>query len=442
MSFGTPTTVPGHPSPFFGFVDTTDNAFRLVLAAQRGLVPRIAQRLRHAELKEMITNGAIFVFSVEESGMKRWRDGLFWSPSRIDGNFLVYKEMNPVGEGRSSREEWLSSSSQDPNGGLKVGGLNKRTITVKVEGHEYHVISYYRPEDVDSGRLNVLSNRADIMALDLPQHLFRMADYRVPPQFTTPSERRSSTPSQGTEPTSLYGYTPSAGSGHASHPSDMTRLPDNSRAMPMHHDYTAAYQTSDASAVDYDTRVHRAPDVAYDDTSNATWPSYSNSEGAALRVRGDITQLLPDRTTRSATAMQDNDVWNSLPYRPTHTTPAAAHYQQRGRHATTSEFGDTVLPVSRRFTAPPYPEYEVQEQWPGNVGHYQGAPSSLPSSLEASTNAAYYPPNYNSDHIPVNSDHAAPAQYSNYYPPYNAMRGDCDFPPNNNPFDSGDPGGR
>lgn len=89
MSFGTPTTIPSHPSPFFGVVDTTENAFRLVIAAQRGLVPRIAQRLRHAELKEMITNGAVFVFSVEESGMKRWRDGLFWSPSRIDGNFLV-----------------------------------------------------------------------------------------------------------------------------------------------------------------------------------------------------------------------------------------------------------------------------------------------------------------------------------------------------------------
>lgn len=40
--------------------------------------------------------------------------------------------MNPVGEGRSSREEWLSSSSQEPNGGLKVGGLHKRVC-----GHFY-----------------------------------------------------------------------------------------------------------------------------------------------------------------------------------------------------------------------------------------------------------------------------------------------------------------
>lgn len=52
----------------------------------------------------MIKSGAVFVFSVEESGIKRWTgeiafitqtasaydaDGLLWSPSRIVGNFLV-----------------------------------------------------------------------------------------------------------------------------------------------------------------------------------------------------------------------------------------------------------------------------------------------------------------------------------------------------------------
>jgi len=37
----------------------------------------------------MITSGAVFVFSVEESGIKRWTDSMVWSPSRIVGNFLV-----------------------------------------------------------------------------------------------------------------------------------------------------------------------------------------------------------------------------------------------------------------------------------------------------------------------------------------------------------------
>lgn len=37
----------------------------------------------------MIKSGAVFIFSVEESGIKRWTEGLAWSQSRISGNFLV-----------------------------------------------------------------------------------------------------------------------------------------------------------------------------------------------------------------------------------------------------------------------------------------------------------------------------------------------------------------
>lgn len=37
----------------------------------------------------MVKSGAVFIFATEESGIKRWTEGLAWSPSRIDGNFLV-----------------------------------------------------------------------------------------------------------------------------------------------------------------------------------------------------------------------------------------------------------------------------------------------------------------------------------------------------------------
>ena len=75
--------------PFFGVVDNTVHAFRLVLAAQKGLVPRIVRRPSDTERREMIISGAVFIFNVEESGIKRWTDGLLWSASRINGNFLV-----------------------------------------------------------------------------------------------------------------------------------------------------------------------------------------------------------------------------------------------------------------------------------------------------------------------------------------------------------------
>lgn len=78
-----------HALPFFGIVENTVHALRLVQAARQGIIPRIVRRLNDSERRKMISSGAVFVFSVEESGIKRWTDGLLWSPSRIVGNFLV-----------------------------------------------------------------------------------------------------------------------------------------------------------------------------------------------------------------------------------------------------------------------------------------------------------------------------------------------------------------
>jgi Gti1/Pac2 family len=75
--------------PFFGIVENTVQALRLVHAAQRGVIPRVLRRLNQMEKIQMIVSGAVFVFGVEESGIRRWTDGRVFSPSRIDGNFLV-----------------------------------------------------------------------------------------------------------------------------------------------------------------------------------------------------------------------------------------------------------------------------------------------------------------------------------------------------------------
>lgn len=75
--------------PFYGFVETTGDALRLIQAARQGVIPRITRRLNDLERRAMIRSGAIFIFSDEESGIKRWTEGLSWSASRIVGNFLV-----------------------------------------------------------------------------------------------------------------------------------------------------------------------------------------------------------------------------------------------------------------------------------------------------------------------------------------------------------------
>lgn len=61
-------------------------------AVRRGILPKITRRLRDDERK-LITSGTIFVFDEVESSIKRWTDGMIWSPSRILNNFLVYREV-------------------------------------------------------------------------------------------------------------------------------------------------------------------------------------------------------------------------------------------------------------------------------------------------------------------------------------------------------------
>lgn len=58
--------------PFIGYVETTVHALRLIHAARQGVIPRITRRLNDSERRTMIKSGAVFVFSVEESGIKRW----------------------------------------------------------------------------------------------------------------------------------------------------------------------------------------------------------------------------------------------------------------------------------------------------------------------------------------------------------------------------------
>ena len=89
MSARRPSEATTDVQHFIGYVETTTDALRLIMAARQGIIPRITRRLNDSERRSMIRSGAVFVFCVEESGIKRWTEGLSWSPSRIVGNFLV-----------------------------------------------------------------------------------------------------------------------------------------------------------------------------------------------------------------------------------------------------------------------------------------------------------------------------------------------------------------
>ena len=66
----------------------------------------------------MITSGSVFVFDEDESGIKRWTDGFFWSPSRILGNFLLYRETDKRGAGHRGRGD--RDANEGSSGSLLV----------------------------------------------------------------------------------------------------------------------------------------------------------------------------------------------------------------------------------------------------------------------------------------------------------------------------------
>lgn len=66
-------------------------------AARRGICPVVTRRLHDSEKTSLVVSGSVFAFDEHATGIKRWTDGTLWSPSRIIGNYLVYRELEKKG---------------------------------------------------------------------------------------------------------------------------------------------------------------------------------------------------------------------------------------------------------------------------------------------------------------------------------------------------------
>ncbi|BGP66800.1 Transcriptional regulator MIT1 [Rhodotorula toruloides] len=229
---------------FRGFVETTLDALLIFEGCKRGLLPKISRRLQDFEKRELVVSGAVFVFDEEETGIKRWTDGLTWSPSRTLGNFLVYRELDkkaalqkiPVttggdaangeddDEGGSSGKSRLlggltskadpvddssdpsrpgSSSAArrslgDSGGGSQqldrareralVGSLTSSyrfrsdgLVKKTISLNGLHLIGYYRIEDVTSGRLRTPSSHPELVSIEVSSAFLAPALFRIPP---------------------------------------------------------------------------------------------------------------------------------------------------------------------------------------------------------------------------------------------------------------------
>lgn len=178
---------------FHGYLASTLDALVLIEACLQGHLSHVPRRPQDRERSELIRSGNIFIYEENASGIKRWTDGVNWSPSRILGNFLIYRELDkPFEPGQKKRalkgkqrrgpaNGITKRSSQSPpaRAGLTTanrmldkdveralvgslvdsypfkeeGGLIKKTISIPYRGVLHHVVSYYTTEDVVENRL-------------------------------------------------------------------------------------------------------------------------------------------------------------------------------------------------------------------------------------------------------------------------------------------------
>ena len=212
-----------------GHIETPKDALIIFEAALQGVLAHCIRRPHDRERNALIVSGNVFVYEEGTSGIKRWTDGIPWSPSRILTNFLIYRQLNspfPPGEKKRAtkrsqrpiragepyaapisttnghddgyplqnpspttsglKTEELGDSQAERNlvGSLvdsyefKDGGLLKKTMTVTVNGVQHHLVSYY---SLDDAKYNLKTPREDPHLKDMPlrEELTRQPKFKV-----------------------------------------------------------------------------------------------------------------------------------------------------------------------------------------------------------------------------------------------------------------------
>ncbi|KAJ1830327.1 Global transcription regulator sge1 [Coemansia sp. RSA 2711] len=185
-------------------VFSTRDALTIFEACRQGVLPRVVRRLTDAE-KQLICDGTVVVFDEKQAKMKRWTDGRIWTPSRILGNFLVYRELErkipPNQEGVAELVRMAQtnchSEFRSSNKGLffcKPYGLMKRTISLAVPDdedgflaqvewrpprvHQQHLVAYFRAET--AAMLPTPEDMEELQGLRLPLGILRIQRFRRP----------------------------------------------------------------------------------------------------------------------------------------------------------------------------------------------------------------------------------------------------------------------
>ncbi|KAJ3022856.1 hypothetical protein HKX48_005057 [Thoreauomyces humboldtii] len=176
----TAATGTGGPT-YHGYIASTQDCLLLFEATRVGVLRRIQRRLSEQERETWIRSGSVFVWEEDESGIKRWTDSKNWSPSRITGSFLVYREVDET----TARRRVSSIDSDETSGTTRIGRrrssistlgsplLTKKSISVRTkEGGKLHVVCYYTKSDVTAGHLRTPRDDPSLRSLAIRAGLY------------------------------------------------------------------------------------------------------------------------------------------------------------------------------------------------------------------------------------------------------------------------------
>lgn len=226
---------------YHGFIESTYDALVLFEACLTGVIAHVPRRPHDREREHVIKSGNIFIYEESTSGIKRWTDGISWSPSRILGNFLIYRQLQkPFGPGEKKKalkkpksQNGICKSSTQNNGRAKnslmqvytnpsasngaygdagkmnpdveralIGslvdsydfmddGLVKKTISVVVNGITHHLVSYYTLADAAARKFQVPTKDAKFANIVPRPVLLTKQSFRGPVDEIDPLDRMS-----------------------------------------------------------------------------------------------------------------------------------------------------------------------------------------------------------------------------------------------------------
>ena len=220
---------------FHGFVQNSMDGLVLFEACLSGKLHHVPRRPHDRERNQLIKSGSIFIYEENASGIKRWTDGVAWSPSRILGNFLIYRELEkpfPPGEkkramkrkrvsmpgepyprrdsdgtdnveqqtpltpptptGNTDVKSELPTSEQDKeiersligslvdSYGFRPDGLVKKTMSISINGISHHMVSYYKVDDVKNNLLPRPLSDPRLQNMSVRPELYLKQNFRAP----------------------------------------------------------------------------------------------------------------------------------------------------------------------------------------------------------------------------------------------------------------------